>query len=456
MIEPYYIILFSTISGSLSYLIWKIFEIRLSKERRYKYLYYMLLLVAALYLVPLFYLETMSIITLSKRNFKSEMLYLWTPRIAEIRTILAFIWLCGVIWGIQGGFHKLKGIVGLRIKNILPAEDELVQLKDNIVKELKIRQKVDICRSYSVISPMVIGIWKKTIFVPISDYEQNEIEILLYHELIHVKQHITGFKNLVAILQIFQWFNPCVYVLMGALDEWSETLCDLEVQYKTRCKATIKEYFSFAIREAEREQVMLSSFLTKLQRMKGLSARFEKVASYDKEKELSLVNGVIVMLSFLIVFSTSFLLICVGVLKLHNSLYNATEVETKIVLATDNYIEYEELLIVEEQEGILELPCEVQKEKSFIIESEILPCQLLYSNYFDAEGSDKIMVSICISPNNLPVKIGIMSDDTRIYVNEQGMLSHTFDVSKTDKYRIFIENENNVPVTTTCFVAYSN
>lgn len=69
----------------------------------------MLLLVAAFYLVPFFYLEIRSIIIISKNNFKKEMLYLWTPHIAEIRTILAFIWLCGVVWAIQGGFHKLKG-----------------------------------------------------------------------------------------------------------------------------------------------------------------------------------------------------------------------------------------------------------------------------------------------------------------------------------------------------------
>ncbi len=416
----------------------------------------MLLLVAAFYLVPFFYLEIRSIIIISKNNFKKEMLYLWTPHIAEIRTILAFIWLCGVVWAIQGGFHKLKGMILLRLKSVLPAEDELVQLKDNIVKELKIKQKVDICRSYSVISPMVIGIWKKTIYIPVGDYEQHEMEILLYHELVHVKQHITGLKNFVAILQIIQWFNPCVYILMGALDEWSETLCDLEVQYETNCKASIKEYFGFAIREAEREQAMLSGFLTKLQKMKGLNARFEKVVSYNKEKELGFVNGIILMLSFLVVSSTFFLMAGLGVIKVHTSLYNATDVRTKIALTTDNYIEYEELLIIKNEENILEVPYEIQKEKSFIIEGEILPCQLLYSTYFDVEDNEKIMVSIDVSPNDVPVKIGIISNNTKIYVSEEGMLCHIFDISKTDKYRIFIENENNVPVTTTCFVAYSD
>ncbi len=455
MIEPYYIIIFSTISGSISYLIWKIFEKILSKKRKFKYLYHMLLLVAAFYLIPFFYLVIRALIILSERNLKKELLYLWTPRIAEIRTILAFVWLCGLVWGIQGGFHKLKGMLKLRVMNVLPAENELVQLKNRIVEELNIHQKVEVCRSYSVISPMVIGIWKKTVYIPVADYKQNEIEILLYHELTHVKQHITGLKNFVVLLQVFQWFNPCVYVLMGALDEWSETLCDLSVYYDTKCNATIKEYFEFAMQEAEKEQAMLSGFLTKLQRLKGLSARFEKIRTYSKDKELTCFRGMIMILLFLVISSTSFLIMGAGFTQVHNSLYNATEVKTKLQVNEDNYTEYKVQVSLEDNEKMKEMSVLQQNDNSLAFNNNVELGELLVSSTFEVDKGNKIKVMASIIPNDVDLKVGVITPNkTKIYIDGRNMFSYSYIATEKGKYIVFVENETSKVATIESLISY--
>lgn len=455
MIEPYYIIVFSTISGSISYLIWKIFEMKLSKKKRFKYLYHMLLLVAAFYLLPFFYLGIRALIILQQKNLKKELLYLWIPRIAEVRTILAFFWLCGVIWSMQNAFHKLKGMVKLRVMNVLPAEKELVQLKNKIVKELGIRQEIDICRSYSVISPMVIGIVKKTVYLPVTDYEQREMEILLYHELIHVKQHITSLKNLVVLLQVFQWFNPCVYVLMGALDEWSETLCDLSVHYNTSCNTNIKEYFGFAMKEAEKEQAMLSGFLTKLQRMKGLSARFEKVRVYNKENELRLTGGILIILLFLMISSTSSLVISAGVSQVHNSFYEITDIEDEVQQTGIVCIEYKEILLNED--NISEMSMIQQGNKNLAFNNEVLPGKLLVSNIFEVNSGEKIKIMASVTPSNVETRVGIITPSKTIwYSNGEDMFSCSFSVDESGKYSIFIENETEKEIFVEGLVSYSH
>lgn len=415
----------------------------------------MLLLVAAFYLIPFLYLVIRALIILSRRNLKRELLYLWTPRIVEIRTVLAFIWLCGLVWGIQGGFHKLKGMLKLRVMNVLPAEDELIQLKDKIVQELNIHQKVDIYRSYSVISPIVIGIWKKTVYIPVTDYKRNELEILLYHELIHVKQHITSLKNFVVLLQIFQWFNPCVYVLMGTLDEWSETLCDLAVYYDTKCNATIKEYFEFAVKEAEKEQAMLSGFLTKLQRLKGLSARFEKIRTYDKDKELTGFTGGMIVLVFLIISSTSFLVVSAGFSQIHNSLYNATEVRTMLQINDNDYVEYEVGLSLEDNEKMKEMSILQQKENSLAFNNDIEPGELLVSSTFEVDKGNKIKVMASIIPNDVDLEVGVITPSkTKIYIDGKNMFSYSYIATENGKYIIFVENKTSKAATIESLISY--
>ena len=50
-------------------------------------------------------------------------------------------------------------------------------------------------QNYAVTSPIVVGWWNKKIIFPVQDYEERELVTILYHELVHIRQHILEMKK---------------------------------------------------------------------------------------------------------------------------------------------------------------------------------------------------------------------------------------------------------------------
>ena len=92
---------------------------------------------------------------------------------------------------------------------------------------------------------LVTNCWKQTfsfsniIVLPQADFSQNNCDVLLSHELAHVKQYHTVDMLLAELFQIIQWFNPLAYRLKKDLCEVHEFLAD---SYVVRCGVNRIEY----------------------------------------------------------------------------------------------------------------------------------------------------------------------------------------------------------------------
>lgn len=63
------------------------------------------------------------------------------------------------------------------------------------------------------------------------------------------------------------------------------------------------------------------------------------------------------------------------------------------------------------------------------------------SGKFKVSSGQKIMLSASIAPNTQTCWIGIMDPHNNVrYVEGKGALSHSFAVSETGKYRVFVQN----------------
>lgn len=74
-----------------------------------------------------------------------------------------------------------------------------------------------------------IGVMNKTIVVPeylLDKLDASEINIILRHELTHIRQNDVRLKIRMFILCSLNWFNPLVYHLNETLNEWIELSCD--------------------------------------------------------------------------------------------------------------------------------------------------------------------------------------------------------------------------------------
>ncbi|MCL2236508.1 MAG: DUF2807 domain-containing protein, partial [Defluviitaleaceae bacterium] len=93
--------------------------------------------------------------------------------------------------------------------------------------DLNIRRKVRVLRCREISSPMLMGLFRPTILLPLrADYSPNELAFVLRHELIHHKLRDIWVKLLLLTIKSIYWFNPAVYLMAKQSEQDMEMICD--------------------------------------------------------------------------------------------------------------------------------------------------------------------------------------------------------------------------------------
>lgn len=96
----------------------------------------------------------------------------------------------------------------------------IVKAEFGVTKELEMK----ICKIIS--TPMLIGLIKPVILLPSNDFEYDELELIIRHELTHYKRKDLWYKALILFINAVHWFNPFVYVMAQAVSTDCEISCD--------------------------------------------------------------------------------------------------------------------------------------------------------------------------------------------------------------------------------------
>ncbi len=104
-------------------------------------------------------------------------------------------------------------------------EDRLQELK----AELGICRAVALQISRNAASPMVVGLLRPVLLLPTQSYPDDELRLIMAHELIHLKHHDIGAKMLLALTAVLHWFNPLVHMMVKAARRDMEMACDDQV-----------------------------------------------------------------------------------------------------------------------------------------------------------------------------------------------------------------------------------
>ena len=105
----------------------------------------------------------------------------------------------------------------------------LIETKREAMNELGLKGPVLLLSNEIIQSPFMTGIFEQKIFLPESNYTQEEWGLLLKHELVHCKNQDYFFRRLVFILCALHWFNPLIYRLSDYFVEVNEMACDEKV-----------------------------------------------------------------------------------------------------------------------------------------------------------------------------------------------------------------------------------
>ncbi len=143
--------------------------------------------------------------------------------------ILLRTWLVGVV------LLSLKMVVNyiqaLRIKKskVYHLNDEHLSIAKNLLKRFNIKAEVVFRESALVDSPSLVGYFKPVILLPvslISGIPNNQLEIIIAHELAHISRHDYLVQFIQGIIEILFFYHPMVWWLSSVVNTEREHICD--------------------------------------------------------------------------------------------------------------------------------------------------------------------------------------------------------------------------------------
>lgn len=111
----------------------------------------------------------------------------------------------------------------------VPENSEVMKQFTRLKNNLHIKGNVKLKYSREIRSPFLIGLWNPIIYLPKFYHEEANTEMIIHHELIHLKRKDVWIKTFALIANVIHWFNPFIYLLRKDIHKWSELTCDEEV-----------------------------------------------------------------------------------------------------------------------------------------------------------------------------------------------------------------------------------
>ena len=148
---------------------------------------------------------------------------------ANVVLSLIVLWAIGAIafaaWQMYCYCRFLKKLEHTR--TTVPISSEAAKQLSFIKEALGVKSNVRLAYSSIVRSPVLVGLWKPTIYLP-KDNTIN-VDMVIRHELIHLKRKDLWVKAFTLGASALHWFNPLVHILRKDIHIWSELSCDEEV-----------------------------------------------------------------------------------------------------------------------------------------------------------------------------------------------------------------------------------
>lgn len=159
----------------------------------------------------------------------------------SIWEFLFLIWGAGCILSI--GYEWLKyRMYQKRLKRwSSPCQNALtMSMVEEISEKIKMKPPIPVFVCAKTGSPMMTGLLHPCIFLPHEDFTEQELSMIIRHELTHYKRRDLWRKVLFLAARALHWFNPLVYLMCRQADADMEQACDdclLEGESMERRKA---------------------------------------------------------------------------------------------------------------------------------------------------------------------------------------------------------------------------
>ena len=147
----------------------------------------------------------------------------------NIKSLFCFIWSFGIVLSIGvlfAGHRKLQKIIRASIKNVTSIHKEILY---KCMKNMNIKNKVELSYSSKISSPSLCGFIKPKILIPINVAEHvsdEEFKYIIMHELTHLKNNDIFINWIITLLSMIYWFNPILLYGFHKTRQDCEFSCD--------------------------------------------------------------------------------------------------------------------------------------------------------------------------------------------------------------------------------------
>ena len=215
-----------------------------------------------------------------------------TPSV--IGLILLGIWITG-IFAMLLLVIKSKTRLNTLKKSALPLQNREVHiLYINCLSELKIKKDIPIYSTAFLKSPIIVGLFKPCIYLPIhliSDFNAVDMRYILLHELQHYKHKDAIASYLMNLFGVLYWFNPLVWYALREMRSDREVACDTSV-LKLLNENDYEDYGDTLINFAEKISLSPFPFAAGISgNMKQMQKRIINISSYENPSVWKKIKG---------------------------------------------------------------------------------------------------------------------------------------------------------------------
>ena len=197
---------------------------------------------------------------------------------------LSLTQLLGLIWCAGAMGRILFDTVGyLRFSQALnrtlrPSREQ----EQTIFEALGGPERLRLCRSPGVGTPMQLGLADARLVLPERAYTDEMLHNILRHELTHYSRHDIAYKWFAAAVCAIHWFNPVVWMARREIDRLCELSCDeqlLQGMTPNQKRSYGQTLLELASDRAVPRRVIATSFATQ---KRNLKERLEQIMTYKK------------------------------------------------------------------------------------------------------------------------------------------------------------------------------
>lgn len=143
--------------------------------------------------------------------------------------LLATGWLLGVLLLSLRMLGEIAYIQHLRNYRCRQPEAIWLEKLAQMQEQMGIRRQVKLLETYRVHSPMVVGVFKQAILLPVgllSGLSTEQVEALLAHELAHIRRKDYLANLILSLVEVLLFFNPMMWWISKKAKSEREHACD--------------------------------------------------------------------------------------------------------------------------------------------------------------------------------------------------------------------------------------